>query len=118
MTNDLHFSYSCALLAVGSPPAGSVRASALAILDGTCGRASRSTALIPINVDSQNAPALLGRKDTYLSDQLSHLHGNHLFQYGGTYQRNDDIHARNDNGVTIDTSTDLPGGERWPGISD
>ncbi len=31
----------------------------------------------------------------------SNLHGNHLFQFGGTYQRNWDFHQRTDNGGGI-----------------
>src|SRR5258708_23903935 len=36
-----------------------------------------------------------------LRDDLSLLHGNHLFQFGGQYQRNWDAHRRNDNGLGI-----------------
>ena len=34
-------------------------------------------------------------------DDVSNLHGNHLFQFGGTYQRNWDFHERSDNGGGI-----------------
>ena len=34
-------------------------------------------------------------------DDLSMLKGNHLFQFGGTYQHNWDYHQRNDSGGTI-----------------
>ncbi len=34
-------------------------------------------------------------------DDVSVLHGNHLFQFGGTYQRNWNFHERSDNGGGI-----------------
>ena len=101
MTNDLHFSYLRNFWQWftdgGVPNPG---------LGGVVEVGGESiNALIPYNVDSQDTrQRYWDGKDTYLSDQLSQLHGNHLFQFGGTYQRNDDMHARNDNGVTIDTS--------------
>ena len=62
-------------------------------------------ALIPYNIDSQDVRTRFwDGHDYFLSDNISHLHGNHLFSYGGSYQRNFDYHSRNDNGVTIDTS--------------
>ncbi len=62
-------------------------------------------ALIPYNVSSQSTrQRFWDGQDWFLSDQLSHLHGNHLFGYGGSYLRANDLHSRNDNGVTIDTS--------------
>ena len=66
-----------------------------------------TTALIPYNVNTQSTrQRFWDGRDSVISDQLSQLHGNHLFQYGGSYTRNNDIHQRNDNGVTIDTSTE------------
>ncbi len=64
-----------------------------------------ANALIPYNVDGQDARQRYWRgHDYFLTDQVSNLHGNHLFQFGFTYQRNHDLHGRNDNGVGIDTS--------------
>src|SRR5262249_31482907 len=40
-------------------------------------------------------------QDNYIRDDVSLIHGNHLFQFGGTYQRNWDYHQRNDNGQGI-----------------
>ena len=61
--------------------------------------------LIPYNVDSQDVRQRFWDGHDYdLTDTVSHLHGNHLFQYGGTYLRIFDYHGRNDNGVGIDTS--------------
>jgi hypothetical protein len=39
--------------------------------------------------------------DQMLRDDLSSLHGNHLFQFGGQYQHNWDWHQRNDSGGAI-----------------
>jgi len=39
--------------------------------------------------------------DQMFRDDLSMLKGNHLFQFGGTYQHNWDYHQRNDSGGTI-----------------
>src|SRR5690242_7453974 len=36
-------------------------------------------------------------------DDLTWVKGSHLFQFGGTYQRNVDTHKRNDNGQSINT---------------
>ena len=40
-------------------------------------------------------------QDKQISDNLTMLKGNHLFQYGGNYQRNYDYHMRTDNGIGI-----------------
>src|SRR6516164_5873262 len=69
------------------------------------GESAAVNALIPYNVNSQDTRnRFWDGQDWLLRDDLSLLHGNHLFQFGGTYQRNFDYHQRNDNGVGIDTS--------------
>jgi hypothetical protein len=69
------------------------------------GGESSTGSLIPINVDSQDTRQRFWDGHDYnINDTLSQLHGNHLFQYGGTYLRIFDYHGRNDNGVGIDTS--------------
>jgi hypothetical protein len=69
------------------------------------GESAALNALIPYNVDSQNTRnRFWDGQDKLLRDDLSLLHGNHLFQFGGLYQRNYDYHQRNDKGVGIDTS--------------
>jgi hypothetical protein len=66
------------------------------------GGESNAGSLIPINVDSQDVrQRFWDGHDMNLTDSVSHLHGNHLIQYGGSYLRNYDYHARNDNGVGI-----------------
>ena len=61
-----------------------------------------SNALIPFNVDSQDTRQRFwdGHDQTW-RDDMSVLHGNHLLQFGGLYQRNFDYHERNDNGGGI-----------------
>ena len=41
--------------------------------------------------------------DQFYSDNLSQLHGNHLFQYGGSYLRSSIYFQRNDNGASTDS---------------
>ena len=110
MTNDIHFSYLRNYWKwqdqAGPPQIPGL--GGVMEIGGEC-----HNALIPYNVDSQDTrQRFWGGHDYFLIDQLTHLHGNHLFQFGGTYQRNDDIHGRNDNGVGIDTSTTYRGCER------
>jgi hypothetical protein len=62
--------------------------------------------LAPYNVDNQNTRARFwDGKDHFLRDDLSMLHGNHLFQFGGQYQHNFNWHQRSDNGGTINFNT-------------
>ena len=69
------------------------------------GEAAATNALIPTNVNSQNTrQRFWDGHDQFYRDDLSWLRGNHLFQFGGSFQRNYDFHDRNDNGVGIDTS--------------
>ena len=64
-----------------------------------------NNALIPYNVDSQSTrQRTWDGHDTVLRDDLSLLHGNHLVQFGGSYQRNYDFFIRNDNGIGIDAA--------------
>jgi hypothetical protein len=61
-----------------------------------------STPLVPFNVNSQSTRQRFwdGHDQTW-RDDVSILHGNHLLQFGGLYQRNFDYHERNDNGGGI-----------------
>ena len=62
-------------------------------------------ALIPYNVDSQSTrQRTWDGHDTVLRDDLSYLRGNHLMQFGGSYQRNYDFFTRNDNGIGVDAA--------------
>jgi len=61
-----------------------------------------SSALIPYNVNSQSVrQRFWDGQDKSLKDDLTLLHGNHLFGFGGSYQRNFDYHSRSDNGAGV-----------------
>lgn len=64
-----------------------------------------SQALIPYNVDTSSTRerAWDGHDQAY-RDDISLLHGNHLFQFGTSYQRNYDFYTRNDNGIATDAN--------------
>ncbi len=99
MTNDLHVSYLRNFwqwYTAGGPPQ-------LPGLGGAVEIGGESAnALIPMNVDSQDArQRFWDGKDKTLRDDISWLKGNHLFQFGGQYERNFDFHQRNDNGAGI-----------------
>jgi hypothetical protein len=107
MTNSFRFSYTRNFwqwfTAAGPPQFAGLGGVVEIGGEGTTG--GISNALIPYNVNTQNTrQRFWNGHDYYLTDTISHLKGNHLIQYGGTYQRNNDLHSRNDNGVTIDTS--------------
>jgi hypothetical protein len=77
-----------------------------AALGGVLEPGGESTyALAPYNVNSQSTrQRFWDGQDQNYRDDISFLHGNHLFQFGGSWLRNFDYHERNDNGVGIDTS--------------
>src|SRR5207253_7943019 len=59
-------------------------------------------ALIPYSVSTQSVrQRTWDGQDKMLRDDLSWLHGNLLFQFGGFFQRNVDFFSRTDNGTTI-----------------
>jgi hypothetical protein len=99
VTNDFRFSYLRNFWQWGTaaaPPQIAGLGGALEI------NSDNSNALIPYNVDAQDArQRFWDGQDKVLRDDLTMIHGNHLFQFGGTYQRNFDYHLRNDNGVGI-----------------
>ena len=58
--------------------------------------------LAPYNVNTQQTRTRFwDGKDNMFRDDVSSLKGNHLFQFGGTYQHNFDCHSRTDNGGGI-----------------
>src|SRR5579871_2160074 len=64
-----------------------------------------ATPLLPYNINTQSTRTRFWDGHDYqLRDDLSLIKGNHLFQFGGSYQRNWDYHSRNDNGSTIDVN--------------
>ncbi|MFZ1167876.1 MAG: carboxypeptidase-like regulatory domain-containing protein [Candidatus Sulfotelmatobacter sp.] len=104
-TNDIHYSFLrnwWAWSRGGAPPqiAGLGGALELDAGQATCG--STCQELGPFNVDNQQIRRRFwDGHDQMLRDDISMLKGNHLFQFGGTYQHNWDYHQRNDSGGTI-----------------
>ena len=63
---------------------------------------SQTQALIPYNVNTQQTRTRFwDGKDNMFRDDLTLLHGNHMFQFGGMYQHNFNWHQRTDNGGGI-----------------
>jgi hypothetical protein len=75
---------------------------AVEIGNGPGGAAENLNALIPYNVNTQNIrQRFWDGKDRLIRDDVTMIKGNHLFQFGGLYQRNFDFHMRTDNGQGI-----------------
>ncbi|HEY2016184.1 MAG TPA: carboxypeptidase-like regulatory domain-containing protein, partial [Bryobacteraceae bacterium] len=65
-----------------------------------------STVLSPYNVNSQSIRTRFwDGHDNFIRDDITMLKGNHLFNFGGQYQRNWDYHQRSDNGGGINFTT-------------
>ncbi len=63
---------------------------------------SPTEALTPYNVNTQSVRTRFwDGHDNFLRDDWTMLKGNHLFTFGGAYQRNYDWHQRSDNGGGI-----------------
>jgi len=63
---------------------------------------NRTTVLAPYNVDTQDVRTRFwDGHDNFFRDDITMLKGNHLFTFGGAYQRNYDWHQRSDNGGGI-----------------
>ena len=103
LTNDFHFSYLRNFWqwsTQAGPPQFAGLGGAVEV-----GGESQTGSLIPYNIDSQDVrQRYWDGHDYFLNDSMSKLKGNHLFQWGFTYQRNNDLHGRDDNGVGINTS--------------
>src|SRR5271165_1711185 len=102
-TNDFHYSYLRNFWqwgSAGDTPQITGLGGALEPF-GEAGAAS-GYALNPYNVNTQDTRTRFwDGKDNMIRDDVSILHGNHLFQFGGTYQRNWNFHERSDNGGGI-----------------
>ena len=100
-TNDFHYSYLrnwWAWSRNGAPPQIPGLGGALELDSGQ----SATQDLAPFNSNNQQIRRRFwDGKDNMFRDDLSMLKGNHLFQFGGTYQRNFNYHQRNDSGGTI-----------------
>ncbi len=100
-TNDFHFSHLrnwWAWSRNGAPPQIAGLGGALELDAGQ----SATQDLAPYNTNNQQIRRRFwDGMDNMFRDDLSMLKGNHLFQFGGTYQRNFNYHQRNDSGGTI-----------------
>jgi hypothetical protein len=100
-TNDIHYSFLrnwWAWTRYGAPPQIPGLGGALEIFAGQ----SPTEDLSPLNSNNQQIRRRFwDGHDQMFRDDLSMLKGNHLFQFGGTYQHNFDYHQRNDSGGTI-----------------
>jgi hypothetical protein len=100
-TNDFHYSFLrnwWAWSRGGAPPQLPGLGGALEIMAGQ----SQTQDLSPFNSNNQQIRRRFwDGHDQMFRDDLSLLKGNHLFQFGGTYQHNFDFHQRNDSGGTI-----------------
>jgi hypothetical protein len=98
-TNDLHFSYLRNYWAWANP-GGVPQFSQLGGALEPFGEST--TVLAPYNVNTQNVRTRFwDGQDKFLRDDWTMLKGNHLFTFGGAYQRNYDYHQRSDNGGGI-----------------
>jgi len=101
LTNDFHFSYLRNFWSWQdnlAPPQIPGIPGAIEIAPGS-GSSESSQALIPYNVNTQSVrERFWDGHDWYYRDDLSYIHGNHLWQIGGLFQHNWDFHTRDDNG--------------------
>jgi len=104
-TNDLHYSFLrnyWQWKRSGDPAQTSTLGGALEIDSGQSAGFGQVNDLGPYNVDTQNTRnRFWDGHDQMLRDDISMLKGNHLFTFGGTYERNWDYHQRTDNGGGI-----------------
>lgn len=100
-TNDFHFSFTRNWWAYADPSGVPNVANYPAALE-VGGETSGS--FQPYNTNNQSVRTRYWNGHDYLyRDDLTLIKGNHLFQFGGAYLRNNDTHKRNDNGESINT---------------
>jgi hypothetical protein len=101
LTNDFHYSGTrnwWAYVSEGGVPNVAGYPAALEVGGETSG------AFTPYNTDNQDTRTRYWNgHDNLFRDDLTKIRGNHLFTFGGSYQRNHDTHLRIDNGGTINT---------------
>jgi Carboxypeptidase regulatory-like domain len=101
LTNDFHYSYLRNFWSWQTqlaPPQVPGIPGAIEIAPGS-GSSESANALIPYNVNTQSVRIRFwDGHDSYYRDDLSYLHGDHLWQIGGLVQHNWDFHTRDDNG--------------------
>ena len=108
VTNDVHFSYTRNWWAYGDPggpPNVAGFPAALQIGGENNGSDEIDNPIFaPYNTDNQDdRTRYWDGHDFMYRDDVTWIKGNHLFQLGGTFQRNVDTHNRNDNGAGINT---------------
>ncbi len=99
-TNDFHYSFLRNFWSWGNP--GGINQ--FSQLGGALepGGESAFLALTPYNVNTQSVRTRFwDGHDNFIRDDITMLKGNHLFTFGGAYQRNWDYHQRSDNGGGI-----------------
>jgi hypothetical protein len=105
LTNDFHYSFLRNFWewkTANAPPQLPGLGGALEIGGEACSNTGGNSALIPYCVRTQDArQRYWNGKDHVFRDDLSLVSGNHIFQFGGQYERNWDAHRRNDNGQGI-----------------
>jgi hypothetical protein len=103
VTNDFHYSLTrnwWAYIRKGDIPQFPGLGAALEVESGQGG--GQNMSLTPYNVNNQQTRnRFWDGHDNMFRDDVSMLHGNHLFQWGGIYQRNFNWHQRTDNGGQI-----------------
>lgn len=103
LTNDFHYSFLRNFwqwIRSGDVPQVSGMGGALELMSGQPG--GQNNDLGPFNVNTQQTRTRYwDGHDQMLRDDLSLLNGNHLFQFGGSYQHNWNQHQRTDNGGGI-----------------
>jgi len=99
-TNDFHFSYLRNYWS-WNDPGGVVQFAGLGGALEPLGEVA-TTVLAPYNVNTQNVRTRFwDGQDKFFRDDVTILKGNHLFTFGGAYQRNYNYHQRSDNGGGI-----------------
>jgi Carboxypeptidase regulatory-like domain len=100
-TNDFHYSYLRNFWSwadANAPPQPGTNSTGVLEPLGESG----DGVLAPYNVDNQDIRTRFwDGHDNTIRDDVTILHGNHLLQFGGTYERNWNYHQRTDNGGGI-----------------
>lgn len=67
--------------------------------------ATAANILIPYNINTQSVrQRFWDGQDNMFKDDVTTIKGNHIFQFGGLYQRNFDYHERTDNGNGVNNA--------------
>jgi hypothetical protein len=107
LTNDFHYSFTrnwWAYLDPSGVPNVAGYPAALEIGGENAGTSNNNPLFGPYNTNNQNVRTRYWNgHDSQFRDDLTWVKGNHLFQFGGSYLRNNDTHKRNDNGGSINT---------------